>query len=83
VEISHSKVPRVIGKGGSMISMIKSYTKTQAFVGQNGRIWIDGDVKDAVHAVRAIHMIDENAQAAGLTEAVKAYLEGVYGRKEG
>src|SRR3990170_1371901 len=83
VEISHSKVPRVIGKGGSMISMIKSYTKTQAFVGQNGRIWIDGDVKDAVHAVRAIHMIDENAQAAGLTEAVKAYLDGVYGRKEG
>jgi len=79
VEISHSKVPRVIGKGGSMISMIKEYTKTQAFVGQNGRIWVDGDGKDTVHAVRAIHMIDQNAQAVGLTEAVKAFLEGVYG----
>lgn len=81
VEISHSKVPRVIGKGGSMISMIKAYTKTQAFVGQNGRIWVDGDVKDTVHAVRAIRMIEEHAQSIGLTEAVKAYLEGVYGPK--
>ena len=83
VQISHSKVPRVIGKGGSMISMITSYTKTQAFVGQNGRIWLDGDVKDVVHAVRAIHMIAENAQAVGLTDRVRAYLEGVYGLKEG
>ena len=83
VQISHSKVPRVIGKGGSMISMITSYTKTQAFVGQNGRIWLDGDVKDTVHAVRAIRMIEEHAQSMGLTEAVKAYLEGVYGTKGG
>jgi exosome complex component RRP4 len=83
VEISHSKVPRVIGKSGSMISMINSYTKTQAFVGQNGRIWLDGDVKDTVHAVRAIRMIEEHAQSMGLTEAVKAYLESAYGPKEG
>ena len=83
VEISHSKVPRVIGKSGSMISMINSYTKTQAFVGQNGRIWLDGEVKDTVHAVRAIRMIEEHAQSMGLTEAVKAYLESAYGPKEG
>jgi len=83
VQISHSKVPRVIGKGGSMISMITSYTKTQAFVGQNGRIWLDGDVKDTVHAVRAIRMIEEHAQSMGLTEAVKAYLEGAYGKPQG
>jgi len=83
VEISHSKIPRVIGKGGSMISMIKAYTKTQAFVGQNGRIWFDGDAKDVVHAVRAVHMIVERTQASGLTESVKAYLEGVYGPKGG
>ena len=80
VEISPSKVARLVGKGGSMIGMIKQYTRTQAFVGQNGRIWIHGDPKDTVHAVRAIHMIDENAQAVGLTEAVQAYLEGVYGK---
>ena len=79
VEISHSKVPRVIGKGGSMITMIMKYTRCQTFVGQNGRVWIDGEMDDMLHAVRAIRMIDEHAQAVGLTEAVKAYLEGAYG----
>ncbi len=79
VEVGHSKVPRVIGKGGSMITLIKDRTKCQAFVGQNGRIWIDGDPKDMGHAVRAIHMIEENAQSLGLTEAVKAYLDRAYG----
>lgn len=81
MEISHSKVPRVIGKDGSMIMMIKEFTHTQGFVGQNGRIWIDGKTEDIVHAVRAIRMIDEHAQQLGLTEAVKAYLEDAYGRK--
>ena len=83
VEISHAKVPRVIGKDGSMISMIKSYTRTQGFVGQNGRVWIDGTMEDIVHAVHAIRMIEEYAQALGLTEAVKAYLEGAYGKPQG
>lgn len=83
VEVSHAKVPRVIGRGGSMISMIKSYTKTQGFVGQNGRIWIDGKVEDIMIAVRAIHMIEEYAQAMGLTEAVKAYLDSAYGKQDG
>ena len=78
VEVSHSKVPRIIGKGGSMIALIKSYTKTQGFVGQNGRIWIDGKVEDVMNAVRAIRMIEEHAQATGLTEAVKAFLEKAY-----
>ena len=30
IEIAHSKVPRVIGKSGSMIQMIKSHTRTAA-----------------------------------------------------
>ncbi len=81
VEVSPTKVPRVIGKGGSMITMIKTYTKCQAFVGQNGRIWVEGAIDDVVHAARAIRMIEEHAQAFGLTEAVKAYLEGAYGNR--
>ena len=48
VEISHSKVPRVIGKGGSMIQMIKNMTNCRIFVGQNGRIWLDGDIENMV-----------------------------------
>ncbi|HXZ23549.1 MAG TPA: exosome complex RNA-binding protein Rrp4 [Methanomassiliicoccales archaeon] len=77
MEISYSKVPRVIGKGGSMIQMIKTMTNTRIFVGQNGRIWLDGEIENIVFAIRAIKMIEDNAQAMHLTERVKEYLESV------
>lgn len=75
IDISHSKVPRVIGKGGSMIQLIKSHTNCRIFVGQNGRIWLDGEIENIVIAIRAIRMIDEEAQTMRLTERVKEYLE--------
>ena len=77
VEISYSKVPRVIGKGGSMIQLIKGMTNTRIFVGQNGRIWLDGEIENILAAIRAIRMIEENAQTMHLTEKVKEYLESV------
>jgi exosome complex component RRP4 len=82
-EISHSKVPRVIGKGGSMITLIKRFTKCRMFVGQNGRIWIDGDSEDIMVAVSVIEKIDAEAQVTGLTESIRAYLEEHYGPEEG
>ncbi|WP_236993868.1 exosome complex RNA-binding protein Rrp4 [Methanomassiliicoccus luminyensis] len=82
VEIAHSKVPRVIGKSGSMIQMIKGYTNCRIFVGQNGRIWLDGEVDNIMHAIKAIQMIDEDAHSFGLTEKVKAYLETVPAQAE-
>jgi len=78
IEITHSKVPRVIGKGGSMIQMIKSFTNCRIFVGQNGRIWLDGEIDNIVYAIRAIGIIEEEAQTMRLTERVKEYLESVF-----
>ncbi len=82
VEISHAKVPRVIGREGSMISLIKSFTNTRVFVGENGRIWIDGEIDDVVHAVTAIEMIESDAHVHGLTDAVRDFLEATYGKAE-
>jgi exosome complex component RRP4 len=79
IEISPSKVPRVIGKSGSMIQMIKGYTNCRIFVGQNGRIWLDGEVDNIMHAIKAIQMIEQDAHSYGLTEKVKAFLESVSG----
>ena len=76
VTISHSKVPRVIGRNGSMIQMIKNYTNCMIIVGQNGRIWIDGSAEGIENAVKAIRIIDVEAQAVGLTERLKEFLEG-------
>ena len=75
VEIAHSKVSRVIGKSGSMIQMLKAASGCRIFVGQNGRIWIDGDEDRAAVVADAIKMIEEKAQARDLTEKVKVYLE--------
>jgi len=67
VEISPVKVPRVIGKGGSMINLIKEKTKCRISVGQNGRIWLQGEKEDL--AVKAIMMVNEKSHTVGLTEA--------------
>ncbi|HLE54588.1 MAG TPA: exosome complex RNA-binding protein Rrp4 [Thermoplasmata archaeon] len=83
VEISPTKVPRVIGKQGSMISMIKDATRCRIYVGQNGRIWIDGSDADAAVAIHAIRLIEERAQAFGLTEAVRELLDREMRERQG
>jgi len=42
-KINPNKVPRVIGKEGSMINLIKDKTECKITVGQNGLIWIKGE----------------------------------------
>jgi len=75
IDVSPSKVPRVIGRNGSMIQMLKNQTGCRIYVGQNGRIWVDGDLDNIVRAVHAIKLIEEEAHSLGLTEKVKKYLE--------
>ncbi|MDG6220119.1 MAG: exosome complex RNA-binding protein Rrp4 [Candidatus Thermoplasmatota archaeon] len=74
-EMPPSKVPRVIGKGGSMISLIKSMANCRMFVGQNGRIWIDGDDPSIEVVLSTLSMIEREAHQSGLTEKVKKFLE--------
>src|SRR5206468_3335909 len=90
IEISPTKVPRVIGKQGSMVSLIMDLTGCRIYVGQNGRIWLDGDDRSAAVAAMAIRLIEERAQAVGLTETVRERIEwggnkvlaAVYGPRE-
>lgn len=75
IEVSPSKVPRVIGKNGSMIQMLKNMTGCRIYVGQNGRIWIDGELDNIILAVKAVKTIEDEAHNLGLTEKVKRLLE--------
>src|SRR3989344_3737838 len=76
IEITPSKIPRVVGKQGSMISMIKDKTGCSVFAGQNGRIWIRGANPEAEKlATEAIQLINDKAHTSGLTERVGAFLE--------
>ncbi|MCK4550716.1 MAG: RNA-binding protein [Candidatus Aenigmarchaeota archaeon] len=72
-QITPSKVPRLIGKQGSMIGMIKDKTKCFITVGQNGRIWIKGDFESV--AAKAIKKVDEWSTQSGLTDKIEALLD--------
>ncbi len=76
IEISPSKVPRVVGKQGSMISMIKEKTGCSIFAGQNGRIWIKSEdpAMDKL-ATDAILLIEQKSHVSGLTDLIKEFLE--------
>lgn len=74
-EVSPSKVPRIIGRGGSMTNLIKGATNTRMFVGQNGVIWIDGEPADVALAMAAIRKVEDEAHMSGLTDKIKAFLE--------
>ncbi|MCK5150165.1 S1 RNA-binding domain-containing protein [Candidatus Pacearchaeota archaeon] len=76
VKINPNKVPRIIGKEGSMINLIKDETKCNITVGQNGLIWIKGDkIEDELSSKKAILFISEKSFVVGLTEKVKKFLE--------
>jgi len=75
VNVEPSKVPRIIGKKASMISLIKKYTRCRIFVGQNGRIWIDGEEEGVKKVIDTIKKIEEESLSYGLTNKIKDLLE--------
>ncbi|QQG38688.1 MAG: RNA-binding protein [Candidatus Woesearchaeota archaeon] len=76
IQITPSKVPRVIGKQGSMISMIKESTGCRVIIGQNGRVWISGNKpEEELKATRAIMIIEQESHTEGLTDKIKNFLE--------
>ena len=75
IDVEPSKVPRVIGKKGSMISLLKKYTRCRIFVGQNGRIWIDGDDEDIKKVIKAIKKIEKESLSYGLTNKIEEMLK--------
>jgi exosome complex component RRP4 len=74
-EVAPAKVPRVIGKGGSMIRTIKEATGCNIFVGQNGRIWLKGTTRQSeTLAIKTIKTIEAEAHMSGLTNRIRASL---------
>ena len=76
VKISPTKIPRLIGKHGSMIQSIESSTNATITVGQNGLIVVSCDETNGLlKALAAIRMVDEQAHLVNLTDKVKKMLE--------
>ena len=76
IEINPNKVPRVIGKEGSMINLIKTNTGCNITVGQNGLICISGEeIEDELLAKKAINFVAERSYIGGLTDELKGWFE--------
>ena len=76
VKISPTKIPRLIGKHGSMIQTIEASTNATITVGQNCLIVVSCDETNGLlKALTAIRMIDEQAHIINLTDKVKKMLE--------
>jgi exosome complex component RRP4 len=82
--ITPTKIPRVIGRKGSMISMIKQETGCNIILGLNGVILITGKtLEDEQLATMAIHKIDEESHTSGLTDRVTQMLKEEKTKREG
>jgi len=75
MRLTPSKIPRLIGKKGSMVNMILKETRCNIVIGQNGRILIHGRTREQERmAVSVIEKIEREAHISGLTNRVQEYL---------
>ncbi len=74
ISVSPAKVPRIVGKNGSMLSVLKEGTGCNLLVGRNGWVWVkDGDAKKLVAAIR---LIEAESHLDNLTVKVEEFLKG-------
>lgn len=81
INVNPQKVPRIIGKEGSMVTMLKDATGCNITVGQNGLVWIEGEPEQEVIVVKTIKKIEELSHTTGLTDTIKGHLEAVTKKK--
>ena len=71
VKITPTKIPRLIGRKGSMISMIKEETGCHIILGHNGMILVTGkSLEDEQMAIMTVHKIEEESHTTGLTDRI-------------
>ena len=72
IRVTPTKIPRIIGKRGSMINLIKRKTNCEIIPGQNGIVWIKGEKSDK--AIEAILTIERESHVFGLTQKIERML---------
>ena len=65
-------MPRLIGRKGSMINLIKTETNCRLIIGQNGLVWINAKDYETIQLVeKVIHKVEREAHTSGLTDRIK------------
>jgi exosome complex component RRP4 len=75
LNVSPAKIPRIIGRRGSMINMIQDHLNIDTMVGQNGRIWIRAPSTEILRlAIKAFKTIEAQAHTSKLTDRISEML---------
>jgi exosome complex RNA-binding protein Rrp4 len=83
MRVTPTKIPRVIGRKGSMISMIKQETNCQIILGLNGVILVTGKTAvDEDLAMSAIKKIEDESHTTGLTDRITQLLKEEKAKRE-
>ena len=76
LQVTPTKIPRIIGRKGSMISMIKQESGCQIILGLNGMILVTGKTPEEEElAIKAIRKIEEESHTSGLTDRITQLLK--------
>jgi exosome complex component RRP4 len=83
MRVTPTKIPRVIGKKGSMISQIKAATGCQIILGVNGVVLVTGKTpEDEDLAIMAIQKIEAESHTTGLTDRITQLLKDEKAKSE-
>jgi exosome complex component RRP4 len=76
LHVSPAKIPRIIGRRGSMINMIQDHLNIDTMVGQNGRIWLQAPSTEILRlAIKAFKTIEAQAHTSKLTDRISEMLK--------
>lgn len=73
VEVTPVRTPRLIGKNGSMLELLKQGTKCDIIIGKNGRVWARNG--NAVLLRKVVEFINANSYKSNLTNAVEGFFK--------
>jgi exosome complex component RRP4 len=76
VTVTPTKIPRIIGRQGSMVGMIKRETGCQMTIGQNGLVLVSGrSLEEERIAILALRKIEAESHTSGLTDRVNEMIK--------
>lgn len=73
IEVTPVRTPRLIGKNGSMLDLLRQGTGCEIIVGKNGRVWARGGNLELLRKV--VEFIDANSFKSNLTNSVEAFFK--------
>ncbi|MEM3086021.1 MAG: exosome complex RNA-binding protein Rrp4 [Halobacteria archaeon] len=74
MDVDPTRVRRIIGRGGSMIRLLKRKYRCDIVVATNGRAWVRGPDSEVEEALRTLKLIEAEAHTSGLTNRIATLL---------